>query len=330
LGKSPQEISLCDSCPATGLEQAKSAWTDLDDILKALKGNEDKKISELSPSTIDQVEARLDDAKTSLGPVSMAIVDRESVTASAAASPSGSPTTNPGDWDWMVFPAEILGGVILVVLLIAAWLVLRKRSWARLDAHLNDALTAHVGGVRKQQADIAKQFSTLASAQSEMSTRLSDVQTEVRSIGRLVRDASLDSGARRSSVSESYTPQMEMPSPKDEPVFPISTIDYLGKMKRFALVVKPDFQNGILVIDPEGKGELALIRDSKIDDDLQPLFVVPRAGQFQTKQDFHTYYEKYYDCAQPSAGEVWIVEPAAVSKVPGGWLLREKGVLEVR
>ena len=60
------------------------------------------------------------------------------------------------------------------------------------------------------------------------------------------------------------------------------------------------------------------------------LLMVPRVGQFQTRQDFHTYFGKYYDCQYPTAGDVWIVSPAIVSTVPGGWQLREKGVLEVR
>jgi hypothetical protein len=94
--------------------------------------------------------------------------------------------------------------------------------------------------------------------------------------------------------------------------------------------VRPDFQNGILVDDPQGKGELVLIRDSRLPEETQPLFVIPRSTQFQTKQDFYTYYEKYYDCAKPSAGDVWIIDPAVVSTVHGGWQLREKGVLEVR
>jgi hypothetical protein len=101
-------------------------------------------------------------------------------------------------------------------------------------------------------------------------------------------------------------------------------------MDRYALVVRPDFQNGILVNDPEGKGELVLIRDSRLPDETQPLFVIPRATQFLNKQDFHTYYQKYYDCVRPSAGDVWIIDPAVVEKVTGGWQLREKGVLEIR
>jgi len=113
-------------------------------------------------------------------------------------------------------------------------------------------------------------------------------------------------------------------------VFPISIGDYLSKMQRSSNIVRPDFQNDILVSDPGGTGELVLIRDAAISDELQPLFVVPRVTQFQTKQDFYTYYQKYYECARPAAGDIWIIDPAVVSRVSGGWQLREKGVLEVR
>jgi hypothetical protein len=30
------------------------------------------------------------------------------------------------------------------------------------------------------------------------------------------------------------------------------------------------------------------------------------------------------------AGDVWIIGPAVVEKVAGGWQLREKGMLEIR
>ncbi len=99
-------------------------------------------------------------------------------------------------------------------------------------------------------------------------------------------------------------------------------------MQRYATVVKPDFQNGILVADTENKGELVLVQDASISHDT--LFIIPRATQFQMKQDFYTYYERYYDCERPASGTVWILDPAVVERVQGGWTLREKGVLEVR
>jgi hypothetical protein len=48
------------------------------------------------------------------------------------------------------------------------------------------------------------------------------------------------------------------------------------------------------------------------------------------RQEYYNFYEKYYDCANPESGALWIHDPAVVEKVAGGWQLREKGRLEVR
>ena len=112
--------------------------------------------------------------------------------------------------------------------------------------------------------------------------------------------------------------------------FPISAESYLDQVRQIAMVVRPDFQKGILVGAPTGNGELVLIRNSSQSVERQTLFLLPRVTQFQTKQEFYTYYEKYYQCEKPSAGDVWIVEPATVSKVEGGWQLKKKGVLDIR
>jgi hypothetical protein len=287
-----------------------------------------------APAEHDQVVVDLQNAKSGnsaglkhLEPLQKSIAAAIDVKADAERKKKGS-TDDNGTRDLVVLVAEILGAVVLSVLAVFGIVSLSRRHWAKFDTHLVQALTAHFGNFKNQQSDLAGKLSALASTQGELSTRLGDIQTEVRSLGRLVRDAALDGGIRGSATPASS--QTDQTPPKDDPAFPISAGDYLERMRRFSIVVKPDFQNGILVDDPEGRGELALIRDARVPDDIQPLFVIPRSTQFQTKQDFHTYFEKYYDCQKPSAGEVWIIDPAVVSTVPGGWQLREKGVLEVR
>jgi hypothetical protein len=229
-----------------------------------------------------------------------------------------------------ILPAKILSAVVVLILLAVSLSYLWKRSWRIVESNVGQLLKAHLAATREAQPDYAPRLSSLSSAQTEMSNRLTELDTEVRSLARVIRESL---ATRRSDHSPSYSgvnyhSSIESVSPKDEPEFPVSAVDYLGKMNRFANVVRPDFQNGILVNDPDGDGELVLIRDSR--DDNQPFFVVPRATQFQTKQDFYTYYQKYYDCARPSAGDVWIIGPAVVEKVAGGWQLREKGMLEIR
>jgi len=235
--------------------------------------------------------------------------------------------------NWIIPVLEIAGGVLILALIGMGILHLRNESRQHLQHQLGKVAAANAVVTREAQKEILDKLSSLSSAQNDTSTRLHDVHTEIRTLARLVRETSPSRGDGRSYASIASSPSYsynEPSPPKEEPEFPVFAGDYIGKMTRFANIVKPDFQNGILINDPEGKGELMLIRDSRYPDETQPLFVVPRYAQFQTPQDFHTYYEKYYDCMKPGAGEVWIIDPAVVEKVSGGWLLREKGVLEIR
>jgi hypothetical protein len=233
--------------------------------------------------------------------------------------------------DWIIPALVIAAGLLILALIATGVLHLRNQSRQHLEHRLGKVAAANAAATREAQKEILDKLSSLSSAQNDTSTRLHDVHTEIRTLARLVRETSPSRGDGRSysALASSYA-QNEPSPPKEEPEFPVFAGDYLGKMTRFANSVKPDFQNGILISDPDGTGELMLIRDSRYPDETQPLFVVPRYAQFQTPQDFYTYYEKYYDCMKPGAGEVWIIDPAVVEKVSGGWLLREKGVLEIR
>ena len=235
-----------------------------------------------------------------------------------------------GWWSILELSLKVIGAVLALVLLASALNYLWTRAWKTVELNVSKVLQAHLAATREAQPDYAPKLSALSSAHAEMSSRLTQLDTEVRSLARLVRESL---ATRRSDGNPSYSgfnyqSHVQDVPPKEEPEFPVSAVDYLGKMNRFANVVRPDFQNGILVNDPDGTGELVLIRDSR--DDTQPLFVVPSLTQFQTKQDFYTYYQKYYECVRPSAGDVWIIGPAVVERVAGGWQLREKGMLEIR
>jgi uncharacterized protein YoxC len=261
-----------------------------------------------------------------------------SATPSSSVSPSGSPAasgTAPGDDQGINLLGLLLqigvaiAAVALVVGLIFAGLHLRRTHWAKFDDHVNELVKAHVTGVKRRQDDLSKQLTAAADEQRKASGRLESIEAELKALGRRTRQNN-DGGYQGASVRQAFDQYSRLTPEPVEPDFPASVIDYLDKKKRNSTVVRPDFQNGILISDLDGKGELVLIRDASIPDDAQPLFLVPRVPQFQTKQEFHSYYERYYDCQRPSAGDVWIIDPAIVSTVPGGWELREKGVLEVR
>lgn len=313
FGKNRTELEAkCSGCTADVLTLAEDARSSLEKVVNKLESVKTDPI--LKSEVKSEIDPHLSKARASL--------DK----AHQLTKPKDPPTI----LERLVFPAKLLGVVVGLVLLASAVTYLWKRSWRTVELNVGQVLKAQLAATREAQPDYLPRLSSLSSAQTEMSNRLTELDTEVRSLARLVRESL---ATRRNDHNPSYgglnyQSHIESVSPKDEPEFPVSAVDYLGKMNRFANVVRPDFQNGILVNDPDGDGELVLIRDSR--DDTQPLFVVPRATQFQTKQDFYTYYQKYYDCARPSAGDVWIIGPAVVERVAGGWQLREKGMLEIR
>ena len=229
-----------------------------------------------------------------------------------------------------IWAAIIVASILGLLLLLATGRALIYSSVARADARIKSKIQPLSAAMQKQQAEVASQVADLTTSHNELRTRVADLEFEIKRVAKVARAAASDGAGRRSPVTAQAFTSFDEPVERDEPVFPISIGDYLTKMRSSSNIVRPDFQNDILVSDPGGTGELVLIRDATMPDDLQPLFVVPRATQFQTKQDFYTYYQKYYECARPSAGDVWIIDPAVVSKVSGGWQLREKGVLEVR
>jgi hypothetical protein len=331
LGK--DERDGCARCTEETKDGAATVLKTLTAISTSL--NPQKRVTELSDEARKEIEDRLNAEVEKLNQLITA-EPKPIETATPAASPKQSNPPESGTvdhswwWSYLVLASQVVGGLIALVLIAMVLTHLWKRAWKTVEFNMGQVVAGHLAATREAQPDYAPNLSSLSSAQAEMSSRLTELDTEVRSLARLVREslATRRNDHNPSNGGLSYQSHIESASLKDEPEFPVSAVDYLGKMNRFANVVRPDFQNGILVNDPNGDGELVLIRDSR--DDTQPLFVVPRATQFQTKQDFYTYYQKYYDCDRPSAGDVWIIGPAVVERVAGGWQLREKGMLEIR
>jgi hypothetical protein len=196
----------------------------------------------------------------------------------------------------------------------------------------------HFASVKKRQDEYARQTrEAVAALDKSVNSRLAALQSEIKELrltlqddNRAILDGVRRAGASSAAYAGSSSGYVAQPArfEREEPAFPAAAEEYLNRSRRGAVVVKPDFQNGMLVQDTEGTGEFMLVRDYAAPDEL--LYVVPRIGYFQTKQDFYNYYDRYYECARPAAGTVWIVQPAVVDRVSGGWTLREKGELEVR
>jgi hypothetical protein len=242
------------------------------------------------------------------------------------APPKNPPETTEGIFQqWLPIIAMIATPLLAIGLFAVAFLSISKARREASDSA--NAMRQSITGLRGNQEAFAKQLESLVASNRDLFARLAELSAEIGSVNSRVQSA------RAAALADTTHGDTSAPDGNgattrqaEPPPFP-STVDaYLRKMQRQATIVKPDFQNGILVADAQG--ELVLVEDTSISRDT--LFVVPRTPQFQMKQDFYTYYERYYDCERPGSGTVWIVDPAVVARVQGGWELREKGVLEVR
>jgi hypothetical protein len=106
------------------------------------------------------------------------------------------------------------------------------------------------------------------------------------------------------------------------PAFPSLVSNYLKRTKSGNKVnVTFDYETGSFM--PVEDGEFVVITSG------DQAFVLPRAPKFSTKRDFYEFYQDYYHCPNPEAGEVQIIQPAFVTRAGNGWTLAATGILEV-
>ena len=106
------------------------------------------------------------------------------------------------------------------------------------------------------------------------------------------------------------------------PAFPSSVALYL-KRTRSANKVNVTFDYETESFVPVEDGEFVVVTNDN------QAFVLPRAPRFAARRDFYEYYQDYYHCQSPDAGEVHIIRPATVARAANGWKLETTGLLEV-
>jgi hypothetical protein len=178
-------------------------------------------------------------------------------------------------------------------------------------------LTPAVAALKDVQDRLARLQTDLTKAREDIQTERQTRQTEKRLTG---------DGTRQTTASDMRT--APEPPVTDEVVFPIAAGSFLDRIGGARQIIKPDPLKGILVRDPEDRGQLVLVNDRSVPGG--QLCIVPRITRLRAAQDFHNHYEKFYDCGHPGAGDVWIAQPAVVTSVDGGWSLLEKGILEIK
>jgi len=106
------------------------------------------------------------------------------------------------------------------------------------------------------------------------------------------------------------------------PAFPSLVANYL-KRTRAANKVNVTFDYEIGSFVPVEDGEFVVVTNQ------DQSFVLPRAPKFATKRDFYEFYQDYYHCPNPDAGDVQILQPAFVKRADNSWALVATGVLDV-
>ena len=110
-----------------------------------------------------------------------------------------------------------------------------------------------------------------------------------------------------------------------EPSFPSSVANYLKRTKAAnKFNVTFDYETELFV--PVEDGEFVLISTGN---ESFEMIVLPRTARLNSRRDFYEFYQDYYHCTKPDAGEVHIIQPAVVVPTVGGWKLLAIGVLEV-
>jgi hypothetical protein len=106
------------------------------------------------------------------------------------------------------------------------------------------------------------------------------------------------------------------------PAFPSGVAHYLKRTKASQKVnVTFDYETGAFA--PVEDGEFVVVTNSA-----QPI-LLPRAAKFSNRRDFYEFYQDYYHCTNPNAGEVQIIHPAFVTQTDQGWTLQATGMLDV-
>lgn len=106
------------------------------------------------------------------------------------------------------------------------------------------------------------------------------------------------------------------------PAFPSTVAGYLKRTKAANKInVTFDYESGVFV--PVEDGEFVVVTNP------DQAILMPRAPKFAAKRDFYEFYQDYYHCSNPDAGEVQIMQPALVSRTGEGWTLTATGMLEV-
>lgn len=181
----------------------------------------------------------------------------------------------------------------------------------------------------EEKIAIRNTFAQLKARDSELSNKVEDFKKVITDLSQQVAQQKSDISRLKQVIANQTAAEISSFSPpqietlREQPRFPVAVEDYLGRVEVTG-PVKFDYKEGMLVSDTENSGGMILVKDEG------QTYLIPGFKFFQTKNDYTNYLERYFDCARPMAGTVWIRQPATVTKSGSGWQVVTRGDLEVR
>lgn len=222
----------------------------------------------------------------------------------------------------LIWSVLLLIGVSVLVFAVLAFVRLQRRV-SMLEVQRQNSQQSH-DRLKSVVADL-KSYSEsvggrLTKAESEIGVELEELRQLYHLNVRNARIIQAAPGSRDLLSSATSDPLAEL-----EPSFPALASDYLSKTpNNKKKELESDFRTNLLI--PALGGPFTLVED----DDGGGMGIVLPKPRLQKSAEFSSYYKSYYFCDSPSAGEVYIIEPAIVSKNGAGWQLHKMGILETR
>jgi hypothetical protein len=139
----------------------------------------------------------------------------------------------------------------------------------------------------------------------------------------------------RESASITSRPRIDArkrPAPKKAEVenflsrYPLSVADCL-KMTATSRKERLNFISVQQRFESREDGPFMMIAIGENEDDP---FMIPAMTRFETNESYYIPYKDYFDCDQPSSGEIIVNKPARLTRVAHGWKLAQKGTLAVQ
>jgi predicted nucleic acid-binding Zn-ribbon protein len=134
-------------------------------------------------------------------------------------------------------------------------------------------------------------------------------------------------GNRHASVAMMQPILADLPVVKSPPQEG-TVADFIGRFDGNGIKAKPAFMSNDMLEKTDGEAIYLLFQTDR---QQSSFFAIPIHPRFTSTQDYSR-FSKFYDCDQPSSGEVWIVAPAHATydEQANQWRLSKRGKLQIK